>query len=93
MHQVAWSFGAPPRGGLTAFGEWFPDAPGSPVVNLTVEGYYVGPEFFALYDIPILRGRTFEPQDTSYAVVVGERLARAFWPDLDPLGRTFRRDD
>jgi predicted permease len=92
VRQVAWSFGQPPRGGAISFGDWAPDAPGSPVVNLIVEHYNVGPEFFALYDIPIIRGRTFEPQDTSQAVVVGERLARAFWPDLDPLGRTFRRD-
>ena len=92
VRQVAWSFGQPPRGGAISFGDWAPDAPGSPVVNLIAEHYNVGPEFFALYDIPIFRGRTFEPQDTSQAVVVGERLARAFWPDLDPLGRTFRRD-
>jgi predicted permease len=92
VRQVAWSFGQPPRGGAISFGDWAPDAPGSPVVNLIVEHYNVGPEFFALYDIPSIRGRTFEPQDTSQAVVVGERLARAFWPDLDPLGRTFRRD-
>jgi len=93
VHQVAWSFGTPPRGGGFTWGDWVSDAPDTPTLNLTVEHYDVGPEFFALYDIPILRGRTFEPQDTNQAVVVGERLARAFWPDLDPLGRTFRRDD
>lgn len=89
VQQVAWSYGLPPGGGRISWGNWKSDAPGAPVVDMTVEGYNVGPEFFALYGIPLLRGRTFQASDTRQQVLVGERLARALWPDLDPVGRTF----
>ena len=34
-------------------------------------------------------GRTFQPSDTEYDVLVVERVARAFWPDTNPIGRSF----
>ena len=89
VQRVAWSYGLPPGGGAFSVGDWTSDAPGAPVVNMVVERYNVGPEFFALYGIPLLRGRSFQPSDTREDVVVGERLALALWPNLDPLGRTF----
>jgi hypothetical protein len=57
---------------------------------MTVDHYYVGPEFFELYGVPLLRGRTFRPDDGPDVVIVGERLADALWPGLDPIGRTFQ---
>jgi FtsX-like permease family/MacB-like periplasmic core domain len=57
-----------------------------------VTGYNVGPDFFALYGIPLLRGRTFEAADGANQVIVGERLAARLWPGLDPVGRSFRYD-
>jgi putative ABC transport system permease protein len=60
---------------------------------MTVNRYRVGPDFFALYGVPLLRGRTFLPTDSGADVVVGERLARALWPGLDPIGRSFRFQD
>ena len=90
VEQVAWSFGLPPDGGMMSFGSWQTDLPGQPSVDLQiVERYRVGNDFFALYGIPLVRGRTFEASDQADAVVVGERFASALWPGLDPLGRSF----
>jgi putative ABC transport system permease protein len=89
VQHVAWSYGLPPHGGAISDGTWQSDAPGSPVVDIEVDRYQVGPEFFDLYGIPLLRGRTFEPSDLQGSVVIGERLARTLWPGLDPMGRTF----
>jgi len=86
---VAWSYGNPPGGGWTSYGKWRSDAPDAAVVDMAVEGYSVGPGFFAVYGIKLLRGRLFSPSDPANAVVVGERLARTLWPGLDPIGRTF----
>jgi len=89
--QVALSFGLPPGGGAIHFGDdWFSDIPGQAPLNLVVESYYVGPDFFSLYGIPLLRGRTFQPGDADTEVIVGERFAALMWPGLDPIGRTFR---
>ena len=54
-------YGVPPDGGSFSFGNWTSDAPGTPVVDMEVDRYDVGPEFFALYGIPLLKGRTFLP--------------------------------
>jgi predicted permease len=89
VQHVAWSYGLPPAGGAISFGNWQSDAPGNPVVDMNVDRYRVGREFFELYGIPLLRGRTFEPSDQQGSVVIGERLARTLWPGLDPIGRTF----
>jgi predicted permease len=61
-------------------------------VALQADRYRVGADFFAFYDIPILRGRAFAPGDSDSDVIVGERLAAALWPGADPLGRTFEID-
>ena len=92
IQQVAWSYGLPPGGGAMSFGNWTSDVSGGRVVDMTVERYNVGPDFFALYGIPLLRGRTFQPSAASGEVIVGERLATALWPGLDPIGRTFTFD-
>jgi putative ABC transport system permease protein len=90
VRQLAWSYGLPPGGGMTSYGDWISDAPGVPPLNLVLDRYVVSPEFFTLYEIPIIKGRTFTAADTSADVIVSERLARALWPDADPVGRTFR---
>jgi predicted permease len=89
VQQVAWSYGLPPRGGAISDGKWQSDAPGNPAVDMDVDRYQVGAEFFDLYGIPLLRGRTFEPADQRGSVVIGERIAQMLWPGLDPIGRTF----
>lgn len=87
--QVAWTYGLPPRQVSFLFGNWSSDASACSVVDMRVDRYRVGPEFFELYAIPLLRGRVFGPSDRPGTVVIGERLARALWGDRDPVGRTF----
>jgi predicted permease len=88
--QAALSFGLPPAGGAIHFGDgWRSDVPGAQSLDMEVESYEVGPDFFELYRIPLVRGRAFEPRDRPQQVVVGERLGERFWPGMDPIGRTF----
>jgi predicted permease len=90
IQGVALSLGVPPGGGGIHFGDdWVSDVPGAPRINLMFYSYNVRPDFFALYGIPILRGRIHQPGDSENAVVVGERLASTFWPGEDPIGRSF----
>jgi predicted permease len=51
----------------------------------------VSPEYFALFDIQIVRGRTFTPAEAAAGAavaLVSEATAAALWPGLDPLGQT-----
>ncbi len=56
----------------------------------------VGRTFFSVAEIPILRGRTFGPQDTATSpavAVINQALARKFFPNSDPIGRRFKDDE
>jgi predicted permease len=90
VQQVAWSYGVPPGGGLIHFGDFIADGPGAVAVNMEVAHYIVSQEFFALYGIPVVRGRGFSRSDKLPSVIVSERLAQMLWPTVDPVGRTFR---
>ena len=51
----------------------------------------VSPEYFPLFDIQIVRGRTFTPTEAAAGAavaVVSEATAAALWPGLDPIGQT-----
>nr|MDQ3421320.1 ABC transporter permease [Acidobacteriota bacterium] len=53
----------------------------------------VSPGFFETLGVTLAAGRTFTAQDHAdapRAVVVNETLARAAWPDQDPIGRRMR---
>ena len=57
--------------------------------------YYhtVSDNYFAVLEIPLLRGRTFAPSDTAgtpLVVVISQRLARAAWDGHGDVGRTLR---
>jgi predicted permease len=76
--------------------------------RMTFEGYEEGPEewagsrynlvdpgFLDTMGIRLLRGRGIEPGDgfgSEKVAVVNEALARRFWPDKDPLGKTIDPD-
>jgi hypothetical protein len=54
-----------------------------------LSGADVGPDFFATLGISLLRGRLFEPTDTTDSqpvIVISERTARMFFPIRIPSG-------
>jgi putative ABC transport system permease protein len=88
--RIVLTNGQPPNDGTLSWGDdWLADDPHSTPVTLMVHSFGVGPEFFAFYGIPIVRGRTFLPSDGSGEVIVGARLAAALWPAGDPVGHSF----
>lgn len=52
----------------------------------------VSPDYFETMGIPVLLGRTFGGDDGPEAIIVNDRLARAFWGEQSPIGRRFRLD-
>jgi putative ABC transport system permease protein len=51
---------------------------------------YVGPNYFSVMKIPMLRGREIGPQDDdthALVAVVNEAMVRRYWPDQDPIGQ------
>lgn len=93
VRQTAWSSGVPMDSGMLYISDWTTDAPGATSVDLQVETFAVGQDYFDFYGIPLLRGRSFAPDDGPDVVIVGERMAAALWPDGDPIGRTISWDD
>jgi len=56
---------------------------------------WVGPDFFAAMEIPILRGRGLTEQDDALApkvAVVNQTFAQRFFPDGNPIGQRFIRE-
>jgi len=52
----------------------------------------VSPGFFSIMEIPIVSGRDFLPEDTSPgAAIVNETFVNTYFPNQDPIGRTFER--
>jgi putative ABC transport system permease protein len=55
-----------------------------------ISGADVSPDYFATMRIPLVRGRLFEPTDTTQSepvVVISERAATLFFRDQDPIGQ------
>ncbi|HSK75823.1 MAG TPA: FtsX-like permease family protein [Thermoanaerobaculia bacterium] len=50
-----------------------------------IEYRTVGPDYFETLGIPIVQGSSFQSTDAPVAIV-NETLARALWPDRNPLG-------
>jgi len=51
----------------------------------------VTPDYFPLFDIQVVRGRTFttrEAEEDAAVALVSAATARALWPELDPIGQT-----
>jgi putative ABC transport system permease protein len=53
----------------------------------------VSPNYFTAMEIPLRRGRLFEPRETAPAVVINETMALRHWAGEDPLGRRMRFDE
>lgn len=54
----------------------------------TVDVWHATPDYFSAVGIPLRAGRTFKPQDGYDVVIVNEALARRFFPNQDPVGRS-----
>jgi putative ABC transport system permease protein len=51
----------------------------------------VSPEYFRTLNMPLLAGRLFSAEDSlhsSRVVVINDTMARQFWPDQNPVGRS-----
>ena len=73
----------------TAWELRFAGVPGSEPSEVFVNT--VTPEYFATFDIGLIRGRLFTEQDTSSAprvAVISETLAREIFPNRDPIGQS-----
>jgi predicted permease len=56
----------------------------------------VAPGYFAMFGIPVVRGRALEPSDNAAAppvAVANESFARMMWPDDEPVGQGVRFGD
>jgi predicted permease len=54
-------------------------------------GFITGPDFLQVMHIPLVRGRFINQQDTvnsPLVAVIDTELARTYFPDKDPIGRT-----
>jgi predicted permease len=61
----------------------------NPVTNFQT----VSQDYFRVLRIPLIRGRFFTDADkleAPYVCIVSERLAKAVWPNEDPVGRKLR---
>jgi putative ABC transport system permease protein len=80
------------RGGI-AFSVEADGAPPARFEKVHMAGYYVASGgYFSALGIPLLGGRTFIVNDDSLAppvAVISEAMAKAVWPNADPIGKRF----
>src|SRR5947207_194087 len=53
----------------------------------------IGPGYFNAMGIPLVRGREFndgDTLDTTRGVVIGEKTAKHYWPNQDPIGKRLK---
>jgi predicted permease len=49
----------------------------------------VSPDYLNVLRIPIVAGRNFEASDARLVAIINETMARQFWPNENPVGKTF----
>ncbi len=67
----------------------------APEELMLVKRNMVSPDYFETMGISVLRGRAIDDRDTEEAdpvAMVNETMARRFWPDQDPIGRSVQAD-
>jgi predicted permease len=66
--------------------EGLPRPPGT----LSLPVARVSADFFDVFGISILQGRTFVPEDGEDAIIINDVLARRYFGELSPVGRRFK---
>jgi len=73
-----------------------PDSPNPPSGDAALTYFNsISPHYFETLRTPLLAGRNFNDRDTKTTprvAIVNQTLARTFFPGLNPVGRTFRRE-
>jgi predicted permease len=73
--------------------DFVPDGlPPIPNAKTYVDDNVVGQDFCATMGIPILAGRSFDSADTETSLpvaVINQQLAKEYFPNINPVGRTF----
>jgi predicted permease len=78
---------------LSPLDDWFPVVPASPVSGaavLPIPFDFVSPEYFGVFDIPVLQGRSFaadEAASGAAVTVISQAAAHRLWPDRDAVGQ------
>lgn len=91
ISDASWSYGTPPLGAVTYRGTWAPEGADAGV-HVEASSSMVDAQYFPLYGVEIVRGRSLLPSDGWAATVLSERLARAIFGDEDPVGRAVAFD-
>jgi predicted permease len=80
-------------GSLTLEGFAIEDRPVESSQDLRAERIRISPDYFAVFQATLLRGRSFTEDDEDgkpLVAVIDESTARKYWPSDDPLGRRVR---
>lgn len=84
------STGLPPGGGEFPFFMAGSGQTNDSASRQMARSLFVSPGFFTALQVPLIAGRTFSEADTPdrpLVAVIGEQMARQFWPGENPIGR------
>ena len=72
-----------------------PDHPVPPNQERTANMRWVSPSYLDTLKIPLIEGRNLQPSDKDHPTnaLISQQMARAEWPNEDPLGKTFTTGD
>ena len=91
---AAWTSALPLTGETWVDQMLRPDRPVAPNERPSANYRFVGPDYFRAIGMPLLQGRSIEPQDRTSPItpaVINARAARALWPGEEAVGREFTR--
>lgn len=85
-----------PLGRVGIVGDFRTEGLTSAAKNLSADKPAVSPDYFRTMGVPLLQGRDFTWRDDAGApavVIVSESVARAAWPDENPIGQRITMED